>query len=248
MYLPTRALNIDSTTAEMLRRLGENLTAAGVKLPADVAKANTVAGDRLAHIAQVRADTASGEASKTAARNLADGKGNALEVIAAASAAANAAQGNPTGPAATILNNAQTLVARELHTVWKDHGDDWITKTLRPVVDKYVTTITSADSGLVPMDHPTRTPTAADHLLYDPTVAEAWGNLKQIHTVADNLRALRIIPSSLHRRDLYEYTGDPGARDEAKPTITWFIHLNRNDHGPGIYTEAEILTALEEAA
>lgn len=243
---------IDGHSIRALTNIPDTLTEQGITYPAGVDTALQRHQATNQHIDDVQAQVNVDQAHTAAARALADGKGDAAQLTAAA-ATQIINSNDPSSPLRQIINRARDLAANDLQTAYAEHGDAWITKHLRPALGKAVDDLTAETQWLTRLD-PFIEPNAADHLTRNPRVDDAWRTIRTIYDTARTLRRYRVIPATGDRRaDLYEWTGDgeyheqrggdalvASIRDNMRDnSLTWFIAAMQHGMTPVLLTDAE---------
>ena len=237
-YRQTRRQTVGATTGQHLARIAATLEAAGATIPQQIQQATENTWASLEQLKELRAEANPQSYVRSIEEKMAEGKATVSDLMGAANAR-TAVDPNPGSPLATMFGNAETLISRRTHRVFREHGNKWITETLRPLVDGYVETILDAAPETLRVD-PRQDSRQLDFLHHIPAVAQAWGSLTTIYGAVRRLRGLAVIPSTLQRDDCYEYQGDPAERDSMQDSnITWFVWAARKDLVPGIYTEAD---------
>lgn len=225
-----------------------SITDAGCTLPKSVAEAWQTARDRHEHIDKTEAELYdSGGLFKEVGARLAEGEATAEDVRAALLVKTLTTKNtDPHAPDKIIFTGARTAIDQRLRLEMARHGDDWITQTMRPVVDTLVTELIAADIPAYPID--TRDgQQVLEPLANSDAVREPWAKLRALWDAAQELRKVRVIPSTMERQDAYEWAGDITVRDGLARTFTMFTYLARNGHQPGIYTQAEADAHLDAA-
>lgn len=237
-YMQINRQTISGATGQALARYAASLAAAGVTLPKDIQKATDDVWANLARLKELRAEANPAALIRAVEQKIADGTATVNDIMGAANARSIVAI-DPNSPFASMFSNAERIISSTTHKAFATHGDKWITQTLRPIVDEYVTTILDAAPETLRVDA-RQDPHQLSFLHHIPAVADAWGSLSSIYSDVRQLRAQGVIPSTYQRADCYEYAGDPGERDGMQDgNITWFVWAARNGHAPGIYTEAD---------
>lgn len=237
-YSVTRKQTVGSTTGEGLSNLADTLTAAGVAIPKSVQQAVQETRANLSRLQELRREAQPEAHLRAVEAKIADGTATVSDIMSAANARTMVTN-DPTAAFAQMFNNAERIISKEAHEAFRAHGDKWITQTMRPVVNKHVATILDAAPETLRVD-PDQDQKSLEFLHHIPAVAEAWGNLTTIYSMARGLRSLGITASTYQRDDCYEFDGDPAERDNMQDrNISWFVWAARKGHTPGIYTEAD---------
>ncbi|AKV86388.1 hypothetical protein AKG07_08825 [Microbacterium sp. CGR1] len=234
-----------------LTEIPDTLERHGVTTPKDVTKAVEKHATVIANINAIAAGTDPATAHESAARALADGIGTAEQVTTAAAAQMVAAK-SPQSPYRLILSRARDLAASDLLQVFASHGDEWIASILRSPIDNAVKTLIS-ETEYAPTFDAFMAPNAADHLIANPRVSDAWSTLRDLYAVARTLRRYRITAGS-RRDDWYEWAGDgeyntkrggehlqASVRDNMRAdNLTWFLMAVQHGMTPTLLAESEI--------
>ncbi|MEI3866634.1 hypothetical protein V6S02_05995 [Microbacterium sp. CCNWLW134] len=251
-YTTTRSANIDGGNVRALTETADILNSHGIRVPDDVTEALTRHKQVIDHIASVIAETDADMAGVEAARALADGEGTAQQLLTAAAATSLTGR-NPQTAYRKIIDRAKSLAAHDLRQVFATHGDQWVTKILRPRITKAVNVIVEA-TQYAPQYDAFREPNAADNWLSNPAVNEAWTTLRDLYRVARKLRQFKVIPSTFQRDDTYEWTGTAveyttqkagdtltaSVRDNIRDgNLTWFLMGIQYGLTPTLLTEKE---------
>ena len=252
-YSINRLSRIDGSSIRALTSIPGALTEQGITYPAGVDKALQRHQATNQHIDDVQAQVNVDQAHMTAARALADGKGDAAQLTAAAATQIINSK-DPSSPLRQIINRARDLAANDLQTAHAEHGDTWITKHLRPALERAIEALTAETQWLAPFN-PFMEPNAADHLTRNPRVDEAWRTIRTVYETARTLRRYRIIPATGDRRaDLYEWSGDAQHHEQrggdtlvasirdnmTDNNLTWFITAMQGGMAPVLLTEHEV--------
>lgn len=232
-----------------LNRILDHLTNAGCTLPPAVADAWKHARQAREHIDSTEADLYDNtRVVAEISQKLAAGKGTVQDVERALMV-----QTMTTKDMSAVVrmqdkvfNDARRQIDSNLRDVMRGHGEAWITETMRPVVTALVQTLRAADIEEFAIDRRGQMQELAP-LAAQPHVAEAWRNLMSIYDMAQELRRVRIIPSTMERQDLYEYAGDATERGSLPRNFTAWTYLSRRGHEPGIYTQAEAEQHMADA-
>jgi len=238
MYLTAKKHPAGSGIAHALANYVDTLEQYGLSIPANVRKAVDTSTGNLARMRGMRQSTDPASAAALISQKLAHGEGDALEVLTAASTR-NLIDNNPSSPYQTIYANAERIVGVELRDVLAEHGDKWVTETMRPHVEKHAKTIIDAipDTLVVEQNVGTK---QMEFLLHFSEVANAWASLQGIYKTAREFRSVEIIPSTFQRDDVYEYAGSNEVRDYLTPgDITAFWWGYQHGLNPGLLTEKE---------
>ncbi|MGJ9372256.1 hypothetical protein [Nesterenkonia sp. CF4.4] len=246
MYTQNKRTTVGTSTGDTLLRSVGNLEDIGVTIPKATREKLSELEERRRDITAKRQESNPESAAQQAAQALADGTGTISDVFNGAAAKTILGAGHGSA-VAQIFEKAMAINSRQIHKELAALGDTWVTKILRPEVNKRVAFILKAFNSTMELD-PKLNPTQADYLLHHNGVPEAWGDLRALHDSAGHFRAYRVIPSTDRRSDDYEFTGPfPSKRGMMAPTLTWFLWAEQQGMKAGIYTEAEA-AAHEEAA
>jgi len=238
MYRHTKKSPVSATTGGMLCRVIEKLEANGVSIPKTALAAVERFTAAEGHIHTVRTNSNPGNVAALVSAKLAAGEGDISDVLNAASASALTV--NTYGSSySRIFENALHLASKELHASLAEHGDKWITQTLRPHVDKHLATVLAGIPEMLIVDAP-HNASQLDFMHQMPDVSKAWASLQDIYDASRLLRTCSVIPSTNKRDDTYEYLGESDVRDYLAPgDLTTFGWATQNGLTPGLYTEAE---------
>lgn len=251
-YPTTKISRMGGDSVRALTDIPEMLSLHNVTIPKDVIAAIEKHATVLDHIKSIENGTDPGTAHDSAARAVADGMGTAEQVTTAAAAQMVAAR-SPQSPYRLILSKARDYAATDLQKAFAAHGDDWITKILRPAIDKAVTVITK-ETQYAPAYDAFTDPAAANHWTTNPRVSEAWTKLRDLYSVARTLRRYRITSATQRSDDLFEWTGEgeyntkrggehlqASVRDNMRDgNLTWFLMAMQSGMTPTLLTEAEL--------
>lgn len=253
-YPTTKISRMGGDSIRALTEIPDILTPHGVTVPKDVTTAIDKHAAVIANITSIANGTDPATAHENAARALADGTGTAEQVTTAAAAQMVAAK-DPQSPYRKILNRGRDMAAADLQTAFATHGDAWVTKILRPVIDKAVKVI-AEETQYAPTYDAFMDPTAAENWTANPRVSEAWSTLRDLYSVARTLRRYKITPATERRDDWFEWTGDgeyntKRGGDHLQASVrysmrdgnlTWFLMAMQYGMTPTLLTETEAAT------
>ncbi|MBD8013175.1 hypothetical protein H9633_12855 [Microbacterium sp. Re1] len=254
-YPDIRTSNIDGSSIRALAGIPDTLKEQGISIPKGITEAQQRHAHILEHIAATAAAVNVEDAHTAAARALAGGEGNAAQLTAAAATQIVNSK-DPSAPLSKILNRARDLAAHDLQAAYAEPGDTWITKHLRPALEKAIATFTTEAEYAAPID-PFMDPTAADYLTRNPRVDDAWRTIRTIYETTRTLRRYRCIPTTTRSADAYEWEGDgehhehrggqhliASIRDNLRDNnITWFVAALQHGMTPVLLTEQEVAGA-----
>lgn len=250
-YLTSKSSRIDGHSIRALTDIPGILTEHNIKIPKGVQEATDRHEQIVASIKDMAAGVDANTAHETAARSLADGTATP-EQITVAAASRMIAQRDPGSPYQQILNRGRDLAAQDLKTAYAQHGNDWITKILKPALEK-ATAVLINETQHSPAYDAFRDPRAAEHWLRNPRVEQAWDTITAIYDVARKLRRYGAIPATDRRDDWFEWSGEgeyttrrggdhlvASVRDTMQPNnITWWLMAVQYGMTPTLLTDEE---------
>lgn len=251
-YTTTKLSRIDGDSVGALTTIPTTLAKHGITTPPKVAAAIEKHAEILEHITSISDAADTGSADETVARALANGEGTPEQLTLVAASRMIAVK-TPNSPYRMIIKRARHLAATDLQRAYAEHGNAWITKTLRPALHAAVSQLKDA-TAYSPKYDAFLDPRAADHTLTNPAVHTAWATIRDIYQVARTLRRYRVIPAPEACDDLYEWSGNGNhtwkkAGDELTASIrdnlradnlTWFLMAIQHGMEPTLLTADEL--------